>query len=102
MSEIDAAADAMLHAGMAAPDDPLFLSTLRVDAGAFAALHPEVERDADSVRVLRSVLMKPEHEAWLDPLHARLEALAACRIAWASAGAGRAGGPARRSWCRRG
>ena len=77
MSEIDAAADAMLHAGMAAGDDPVFLSTLRIDAGAFAALHPEVERDADSVRVLRSVLMKPEHEAWLDPLHARLEALAA-------------------------
>ena len=33
----------------------------------FAALHPEVERDADSVRVLRSVLMKPEHEASARP-----------------------------------
>ena len=32
MSEIDAAADAMLHAGMAAGDDPVFLSTLRIDA----------------------------------------------------------------------
>jgi hypothetical protein len=77
MSEIDAAAAAMLQAGMADGGDPIFLSTLRVDAGAFAGLHPEVERDADSVRVLRSVLMKPEHEAWLDPLQARLEALAA-------------------------
>ena len=77
MSEIDAASAAVLHAGMAdSSDDPVFLSTLRVDAGAFAALHPEVERDADSVRVLRSVLMKPEHEAWIEPLHARLEALA--------------------------
>jgi hypothetical protein len=61
---------------MASTDDPLFLSTLRVDADAFAALHPEVERDVDTVRILRSVLMKPEHEAWLDPLHARLEGLA--------------------------
>ncbi len=76
MSEIDAASAAMLHAGTADRDDPVFLSTLRVDADAFAALHPDVERDADSVRVLRSVLMKPEHEAWVGALHARLEALA--------------------------
>jgi len=77
MSEIDAASEAMLHAGMAPDaDEPVFLSTLRVDAGAFAALHPDVERDADTVRILRSVLMKPEHEGWVDPLHARLEALA--------------------------
>ena len=76
MSEIDAAAAAMLQAGTADRDDPVFLSTLRVDADAFAALHPDVERDADAVRVLRSVLMKPEHEAWVGPLHARLEALA--------------------------
>ena len=41
MSEIDAAATAMLQAGMADGGDPVFLSTLRVDAGAFAALHPE-------------------------------------------------------------
>jgi glutamate/tyrosine decarboxylase-like PLP-dependent enzyme len=77
MSEIDAASEAMLHAGMADAEDPVFLSTLRVDAGAFAALHPGITRDAGSVRVLRSVLMKPEHERWVEPLHARLEALAA-------------------------
>ena len=76
MSEIDAASDAILHAGMAAADEPVFLSTLRVDAETFAALHPDVERDAPSVRVLRSVLMKPEHERWVDALHARLEELA--------------------------
>ena len=76
MSEIDAASDALLHAGMASSDDPVFLSTLRVDAATFAALHPDVERDADSARILRSVLMKPEHEAWIDHLHVRLEALA--------------------------
>ena len=76
MSEIDAASEAMLHAGMADPDEPVFLSTLRVDADAFAALVPNIRPDADSVRVLRSVLMKPEHEAWVATLHARLEALA--------------------------
>ncbi len=77
MSEVDAATEAVLHAGMADRDDPLFLSTLRVDADAFAALHPGVERDADTVRVLRSVLMKPEHEGAHEALHARLEELAA-------------------------
>jgi glutamate/tyrosine decarboxylase-like PLP-dependent enzyme len=76
MSEVDAASAAMLHGGMQDAQDPIFLSTLRVDAKAFTALHPEVERDADSVRVLRSVLMKPEHEAWIEPLHERLELLA--------------------------
>jgi glutamate/tyrosine decarboxylase-like PLP-dependent enzyme len=76
MSEIDAASDAMLHAGMASAEDPVFLSTLRVGADTFAALHPDVERDVDSARILRSVLMKPEHEAWVERLHARLEALA--------------------------
>ena len=75
LSEIDAATDALLHAAAAGPG-PVFLSTLRVDADAFAALHPDVERDAPSARVLRSVLMKPEHEPWVDELHARLETLA--------------------------
>jgi glutamate/tyrosine decarboxylase-like PLP-dependent enzyme len=76
MSEIDAASAAILHAGMVSDDEPLFLSTLRVDADAFAALHPDIQRDADSIRILRSVLMKPEHEPWVQTLHARLEALA--------------------------
>jgi glutamate/tyrosine decarboxylase-like PLP-dependent enzyme len=76
LSEIDAATQRILHAGMADERDPLFLSTLRVDAEAFAALHPDVERDAPAARVLRSVLMKPEHETWVDELHERLEALA--------------------------
>jgi hypothetical protein len=66
----------MLHAGMASTDDPVFLSTLRVGADTFAALHSDVERDVDAARILRSVLMKPEHDAWVEPLYARLEALA--------------------------
>jgi hypothetical protein len=67
----------MLHAAMDDAEDPWFLSTLRVDAGAFVALHPGHARDADTVRVLRSVLMKPEHELAVDALHRRLGALAA-------------------------
>ena len=74
LSVIDAASEAMLSAGMADGEDPIYLSTLRLDADMFAA---DVERDADGARVLRSVLMKPEHELAVDWLHARLRALAA-------------------------
>jgi glutamate/tyrosine decarboxylase-like PLP-dependent enzyme len=74
LSAIDAASAAMLEAGMADAGDPVYLSTLGLDARMFAA---GVERDADTARVLRSVLMKPEHELAVDWLHARLRALAA-------------------------
>ncbi|MYW93655.1 aspartate aminotransferase family protein [Amycolatopsis rubida] len=76
MSEITEAANAILRNGMADKDNPLYLSTLRVDADAFAALHPDVERDAETVTILRSVLMKPEHEAWIPQLKQALDRLA--------------------------
>jgi hypothetical protein len=41
------------------------------------ARHPDLEPDADGARVLRSVLMKPEHEPAVDALHSRLGALVA-------------------------
>jgi glutamate/tyrosine decarboxylase-like PLP-dependent enzyme len=77
VGEVDAASAAVLQAGMADPDDPVFLSTLRVGADALCALHPQLARDADAARVLRSVLMKPEHETWVERLHERVRALAA-------------------------
>jgi glutamate/tyrosine decarboxylase-like PLP-dependent enzyme len=76
LTDIDAGAAAMLLAGMEDPDDPVFLSTLRIDAADFQALHPSIERDAPGARVLRSVLMKPEHEDAVPWLANRLEALA--------------------------
>ena len=66
-SEVDAASARVLAAGMKA-EDPVFLSTLSVPGRAFARRHPHVTVDSDRVRVLRSVLLKPEHEesaAWL-------------------------------------
>jgi glutamate/tyrosine decarboxylase-like PLP-dependent enzyme len=77
LAEVDAAADRMLHAAMDDPEDPWFLSTLRVNADAFLALHPDHAADAETVRILRSVLMKPEHELAVEALHRRLGALAA-------------------------
>jgi len=75
LSALDAATAWILRAGMDDPDDPVFLSTLRVDAPHLAALHPDLEIDAPSARILRSVLMKPEHEAAVGWLATRLEAL---------------------------
>jgi glutamate/tyrosine decarboxylase-like PLP-dependent enzyme len=76
LSEIDARAAAILQAGMSQTQDPTFLSVLGVDRVAFAQLHPDVTIDADSARILRSVLMKPEHELFVDQLHEHVYALA--------------------------
>jgi glutamate/tyrosine decarboxylase-like PLP-dependent enzyme len=75
LSRIDQASERILQAGMTGPD-PVFLSTLRADAGAFQARHGSVREDAAGARILRSVLMKPEAETYLPHLHARLEQLA--------------------------
>ena len=72
LSELDAASVAILRAGMEDPDDPVFLSTLQVEAEHL----PGLERDAPSARILRSVLMKPEHEGAVDWLATRVEQLA--------------------------
>ena len=77
MGAVDEASGALLHAGMNDTEDPVFLSTLRVTKQDFAALHPRIARDTDGARVLRSVLMKPEHESATGWLADRVEALAA-------------------------
>jgi glutamate/tyrosine decarboxylase-like PLP-dependent enzyme len=73
---IDAASARVLQAGMTDPDEPVFLSTLRVSTDAFRRRHPAIDADAGEARILRSVLMKPEHETFVPRLHARLEQLA--------------------------
>jgi glutamate/tyrosine decarboxylase-like PLP-dependent enzyme len=76
MSAIDAQSAAILQAGMSSAQDPVFLSTLRVSAGAMLGRHPDVAADADGARILRSVLMKPESQTYIAELHARVEQLA--------------------------
>jgi glutamate/tyrosine decarboxylase-like PLP-dependent enzyme len=75
LSRIDQASERILRAGMTGPD-PVFLSTLRADAGAFLARHGSVQADAAGARILRSVLMKPEAEDHVPRLHERVEQLA--------------------------
>ncbi len=76
MSAIDEASARMLADGMADPDHPVYLSTLRVTADALARRHPGVARDRDGARILRSVLMKPEEQSFVHELHSRVEQLA--------------------------
>jgi glutamate/tyrosine decarboxylase-like PLP-dependent enzyme len=76
LAEVDAATQAILESGMEDPDDPVFLSVLRVGREPLLGRHPHLRADADGARILRSVLMKPEHEQAVDWLHERVEALA--------------------------
>jgi glutamate/tyrosine decarboxylase-like PLP-dependent enzyme len=81
-ADVSGASDRMLHAGMQTTEEPVWLSTLRVEAGEFATCHPDIPLvGGGPVTVLRSVLMKPEHEPWVERLHARLVALADAALA---------------------
>jgi glutamate/tyrosine decarboxylase-like PLP-dependent enzyme len=81
LSALDAASGAVLKAGMEDPEDPVFLSTLHLGRDALTARHPALDADADGARVLRSVLMKPEHEHAVTWLHERVEGLARAALA---------------------
>jgi hypothetical protein len=54
------------------PDDPIFTSVYRLSAEALTTLDSSLTADRDEAAVLRSVLMKPEHETHADGLVRRL------------------------------
>ncbi|MFB6931370.1 pyridoxal phosphate-dependent decarboxylase family protein [Streptomyces chartreusis] len=76
LSHIDAASARILHEGMAAAGNPVFVSLLRATAAGFTARHSNVIADISEARILRSVLMKPESENYVGILHSRIEELA--------------------------
>ncbi len=55
-------------------EKPLYLSLLKVPSGRFTYLHPGYTADSSETVMLRSVLMKPEHEDFADEILDRLEA----------------------------
>ena len=67
---IDRASQRLFEAAMNDPDDPVFVSVLRVPQRMLGL------GDGDLIRILRSVLMKPEHEDWVERLVQRLESIA--------------------------
>ncbi len=89
LPEVDHASAALFDTAMRATSDPVFLSLLKAEVvdvtrrhGRFAAeagagLNPgHATGELSSVRLLRSVLMKPESEDWAARLVARIEDIA--------------------------
>ena len=76
MQGVHDATSAVFAAAMNDPTDPVFVATYGVTAAQLALRHPEIVADRADARILRSVLMKPEHEAAVPALVARLESSA--------------------------
>jgi len=57
------------------PKSGFHLSIFTVKSTEFCSLFPDYEADSDTVSILRSVLMKPEHELFITKLTARLHKL---------------------------
>ena len=53
-------------------DDPVFLSLYNVPSKQFTTYYPAYAATTDTVTILRSVLMKPTHEAYVDQLHTQV------------------------------
>ena len=72
LSALHDASQALFDTAMNDPDDPIFTSVYRLSADALTSLHPSLTADRDEAAVLRSVLMKPEHETHAASLVDRL------------------------------
>jgi hypothetical protein len=76
LADIDSLSQALFDEAMVLPD-PVYLSVARVGSASMLRRHPIAGARAESIRILRSVLMKPEHEDAVDGLVRRLDATAA-------------------------
>ncbi len=75
MLAIDVATQALFEAAMSA-EEAVFLSVLSVQSEVLKALHPGLQADRERVRILRSVLMRPEQEEVSVALVKHLDAMA--------------------------
>jgi hypothetical protein len=75
-SQVSARTEDMVRRGMEDPVDPVFLAAYTVSAAELAARGHLLEADAPRVSLLRSVMMKPEMEDYLDTLWSRVDRLA--------------------------
>lgn len=76
MSEVDRLSGVVMRDGMTAdPADAVFVAAYEVTATAMATRGHAIAADAAKARILRSVLLKPESEGWVDYLNNRLAEL---------------------------
>ena len=54
-------------------DQSFYLSLYKVPSQDFIRFHPEFEADEETVTILRSVLMRPEHADFIPELIQRIE-----------------------------
>jgi glutamate/tyrosine decarboxylase-like PLP-dependent enzyme len=79
VSDIDETSRRIAEFAMNVPQDPIFLSTLRVGSQVLLADQSALLADADQARILRTVLMKPESEGTEAGVVGRIEELALAR-----------------------
>jgi glutamate/tyrosine decarboxylase-like PLP-dependent enzyme len=75
LAEASAACRDVFERAMADANDPYFLATFGVSSDAMGRRDPTRVLDTATGAILRSVLMKPEHELWVDRMHAQIEQL---------------------------
>jgi glutamate/tyrosine decarboxylase-like PLP-dependent enzyme len=74
-SSISAMSEKIMSLGMSSKESMLYLAALKIKSGQFSSNHPDIKIDTDSVTVLRSCLMKPEHASWIPAIMESLERL---------------------------
>ncbi len=73
MSRVTESSRKLFESGMAKePREGFHLSLYKISANAFQSAFPDYDQDAEMVTILRSVLMKPEHETFIPKLSSRL------------------------------
>jgi len=76
LSAVSELSNSLFRAGAdAAPKEGLHLSLYKLSTEEFSVHFPEYKTDAETVTLLRSVLMKPEHEPFVTKLTNRLHTL---------------------------
>ncbi len=77
MSAVDAASQAVFRqSGEGEPGEQIHVATYGVSPQQLKARGHDLREDASAARILRSVVMKPESEAAIPGIHARLESIA--------------------------
>jgi glutamate/tyrosine decarboxylase-like PLP-dependent enzyme len=75
LAEASAVCRDVFERAMTDATDPYFLATFGVSAAAMGRRDSRRVLDVPTGAILRSVLMKPEHELWVDRMHAQVEEL---------------------------
>jgi glutamate/tyrosine decarboxylase-like PLP-dependent enzyme len=76
LSALDEASRAVFNAAMEHDDEAIFLSLYRVSADRLTSRFPHLTADRDGAAILRSVLMKPEHETYAAGIVSHLSSVA--------------------------